>query len=59
MENPYKIWCRQSDLNTRPTDYKSVALPLSYVGGKNYISKNIFKMQVFFYRFFARKISRT
>jgi hypothetical protein len=25
-------WCRRSDLNRGPTDYESVALPLSYVG---------------------------
>jgi hypothetical protein len=25
-------WCRQWELNLRPTDYESVALPLSYVG---------------------------
>ncbi len=25
-------WCRRADLNRGPTDYESVALPLSYVG---------------------------
>lgn len=25
-------WCRHSELNRGPTDYESVALPLSYVG---------------------------
>src|SRR5262245_10166605 len=31
------FWCRQSDSNRRPTAYKAVALPLSYVGmGRNY-----------------------
>src|SRR5262245_46548731 len=28
----YLAWCRRSDLNRGPTDYESVALPLSYVG---------------------------
>src|SRR5580658_3561138 len=27
-------WCRRSDLNRGPTDYESVALPLSYVGSR-------------------------
>ena len=27
-------WCRRTDLNCGPTDYESVALPLSYVGGR-------------------------
>src|SRR5229473_7198996 len=26
------LWCRRADLNRGPTDYESVALPLSYVG---------------------------
>ena len=26
------LWCRRGELNTRPTDYESVALPLSYAG---------------------------
>gem|GEM_PF-4482424 len=30
--NPLKSWCRRSDSNRGPTDYESVALPLSYVG---------------------------
>ncbi len=25
-------WSRWSDLNRRPTDYESIALPLSYIG---------------------------
>ncbi len=25
-------WCRSRDLNSGPTDYESVALPLSYFG---------------------------
>src|SRR5262245_47164461 len=34
---PGPLWCRQSDSNRRPTAYKAVALPLSYVGsGRNY-----------------------
>jgi hypothetical protein len=27
-------WCRRTDLNRGPTDYESVALPLSYVGSR-------------------------
>ena len=27
-----KSWCRNADLNRGPTDYESVALPLSYFG---------------------------
>ena len=27
FQNPWFYWCRQRDLNSRPTDYKSVALP--------------------------------
>ena len=30
--NSWDRWCRRSDLNRGPTDYESVALPLSYVG---------------------------
>jgi hypothetical protein len=30
--SPSGAWCRHSDLNRGPTDYESVALPLSYVG---------------------------
>ena len=26
------LWCRQGESNSRPTDYESVALPLSYAG---------------------------
>lgn len=26
------LWSQRSDLNRRPTDYESVALPLSYAG---------------------------
>ncbi len=29
------IWCLQRDLNSQPTDYKSVALPLCYEGSDN------------------------
>jgi hypothetical protein len=29
---PKKLWSRRSDLNRRPADYESAALPLSYVG---------------------------
>ena len=31
-----KAWSRRWDLNPRPGDYKSPALPLSYGGCKNY-----------------------
>ena len=27
-----KIWSQRTELNCRPTDYESVALPLSYAG---------------------------
>ena len=30
--NSLREWSRRRDLNPRPTDYKSVALPLSYTG---------------------------
>src|SRR6185503_10441168 len=37
LRGPGPLWCRQSDSNRRPTAYKAVALPLSYVGsGRNY-----------------------
>src|SRR6185437_7123685 len=32
QRNCLSSWCRRSDLNRGPTDYESVALPLSYVG---------------------------
>ena len=28
----YIIWSQRAELNRRPTDYESVALPLSYAG---------------------------
>ena len=30
--NPCFIWSQRAELNRRPTDYESVALPLSYAG---------------------------
>ncbi len=33
-----KYWSQWSDLNRRPTDYESVALPLSYIGRLGYIA---------------------
>ena len=35
-----KIWSRGRELNSRPADYESAALPLSYLGfgGENYLS---------------------
>lgn len=32
IEGREKIWSRRGDLNSRPADYESAALPLSYVG---------------------------
>ena len=32
------LWCRRSELNRGPTDYESVALPLSYVGPRRPIA---------------------
>ncbi len=32
--NSIGIWSRESDLNRRPDDYKSTALPLSYPGDR-------------------------
>lgn len=32
-----KLWSRRGELNSRPTRYECVALPLSYVGERNYI----------------------
>src|SRR5262249_6357691 len=31
-QRPVKWWCRRRGLNSRPTVYKTAALPLSYVG---------------------------
>jgi hypothetical protein len=31
-ESVFKTWSRRRDLNPRPADYKSAALPLSYAG---------------------------
>src|SRR6267154_3672897 len=36
-----KTWSRRPGLNRRPTDYESVALPLSYVGLRNYQARII------------------
>ena len=29
-------WCQQQESNPQPTDYKSVALPLSHAGAHNF-----------------------
>ena len=47
-----KKWCRHTDLNRGPTDYKSVALPLSYVGTNRteiFIPYSFPKCKIFFY----------
>jgi hypothetical protein len=31
-QNPRQYWSQRAELNRRPTDYESVALPLSYAG---------------------------
>ena len=33
-----EIWSREWELNPRPADYESAALPLSYLGSNNYHS---------------------
>ncbi len=42
-------WCRLRDLNSRPTDYKSVALPteLNRPNENLFILKKIFRQQLF------------
>ena len=32
LVTPYIYWSQRAELNRRPTDYESVALPLSYAG---------------------------
>ena len=39
-------WSRQRDLNPRPSLYKSVALPLSYVGVNRFYQKNTVRTSV-------------
>ncbi len=34
MDSLKVCWCRQGESNSRPTDYESVALPLSYAGAE-------------------------
>ena len=42
-------WSQQQESNPQPTDYKSVALPLSHAGAFGYfIGKFLFKLELFF-----------
>jgi hypothetical protein len=35
------FWSRRGELNSRPADYESAALPLSYVGSQAFKSREI------------------
>ena len=56
-----KKWCRQRESNSRPTDYKSVALPAELcrrhrLGGANSMGSNsvLQPLKTFFFDFFVR-----